>query len=249
MTQMQMLVSVRDAADAAAAIAGGADIIDAKDPDGGALAPLPSETLRAVVAEVRAARPVSAAIGDVAACKPESIARSVDGLGLSFVKVGVSDLSDIADATRRATALGRALAATDGPGLVLATFADLRSQPTGGPFGVIRIAERAGVAGVLLDTAHKVGRTLFDYIAPETVARWVARAHHAGLLVALAGSLGLDDLQLVQSLGADIVGVRGSACHGGRRGRVSAERVGELLRRRDVSGDAGGERALEVAVH
>ncbi|RZK75548.1 MAG: hypothetical protein EOO66_33700, partial [Methylobacterium sp.] len=46
----RLLVSVRDAAEAEAAIRAGADLIDAKDPENGALGALPPETVRAIVA-------------------------------------------------------------------------------------------------------------------------------------------------------------------------------------------------------
>ena len=39
---------------------------------------------------------------------------------------------------------------------------------------------------------------------------------------------GPDDLKRARRLGADIVGVRGSACEGGREGTVSAARVRAL---------------------
>jgi uncharacterized protein (UPF0264 family) len=39
----------------------------------------------------------------------------------------------------------------------------------------------------------------------------------------------MDDFAFVRDAGADIVGVRGAACEGGRSGRVTAERV-HLLR-------------------
>ncbi len=42
---MRLLVSVANAADAAAALAGGADLIDAKDPAGGALTAVAPDTV------------------------------------------------------------------------------------------------------------------------------------------------------------------------------------------------------------
>ena len=39
--------------------------------------------------------------------------------------------------------------------------------------------------------------------------------------MALAGKLMTDDLAFVRDAGADIAGVRGAACEGGRIGRVS----------------------------
>ena len=66
-------------------------------------------------------------------------------------------------------------------------------------------------------------------IEPRALAAWVADAHDAGLLVALAGKLTADDLTFVRDAGADIAGVRGAACDGGRTGRVTADKV-RLLR-------------------
>src|SRR5207247_7885882 len=63
---------------------------------------------------------------------------------------------------------------------------------------------------------------------PAAVAAWVAAAHAAGLFAALAGGLSGPDLARARSLGADIVGVRGAACVGGRTGRVSRARVAAL---------------------
>ena len=91
------------------------------------------------------------------------------------------------------------------------------------------VAARAGAAGVLLDTADKSGPGLRQLVQPATLAAWVADAHEAGLFVALAGRLTADDLPFVRDAGADIAGVRGAACDGGRTGRVTADRVSRLL--------------------
>ena len=45
---MHLLVSVRNAEEAAAALAGGADVIDAKDPAAGALGPVPVQVFREI---------------------------------------------------------------------------------------------------------------------------------------------------------------------------------------------------------
>ena len=82
--------------------------------------------------------------------------------------------------------------------------------------------------GSLLDTVDKDGPGLRTLISPQALARWVERAHDAGLLVALAGKLAAEDLAYVRDAGADIAGVRGAACEGGRTGRVSAEKVRRL---------------------
>ena len=85
-----------------------------------------------------------------------------------------------------------------------------------------------GAAGVLLDTAVKDGATLFSVLAEPALREWVAAARSAGMLAALAGSLDESGVAAAGALGADVVGVRGSACDGGRGGRMSAERVRRL---------------------
>jgi uncharacterized protein (UPF0264 family) len=78
-------------------------------------------------------------------------------------------------------------------------------------------------------------------VAPAALAAWVARAHAAGLLTALAGKLTGDDLALAREAGADVAGVRGAACAGGRTGRVSADKVRRLsaLCREQGTGNGG----------
>src|SRR5688500_18722902 len=92
---MRLLVSVATEADAVAALAGGADVIDAKDPQAGALGAVASETFRAIHACVAGARPVSAALGDAADEDAiEALARRFAAAGAAFVKVGFAGVGD-----------------------------------------------------------------------------------------------------------------------------------------------------------
>jgi len=93
----------------------------------------------------------------------------------------------------------------------------------------VEVAGRAGAEGLLLDTADKRGPGLRGLVASDVLAAWVAEAHDTGLIVALAGQLTAADLSFVCDTGADIAGVRGAACDGGRTGRVAADKV-RLLR-------------------
>src|SRR6266446_2867566 len=72
---MQLLISVAGPADTRAALLGGADVIDAKDPRHGALSPVTLHRLAAIRAAVGEARPLSAALGDAA--DEHAIARAV----------------------------------------------------------------------------------------------------------------------------------------------------------------------------
>ena len=75
---MQLLVSVRNEIEAVAAVAGGADIIDAKEPLAGALGAVSSEVLRAIVAATAIQSPHSANCDD-AGCR----GAGVDRVGLT----------------------------------------------------------------------------------------------------------------------------------------------------------------------
>jgi uncharacterized protein (UPF0264 family) len=62
---MRLLVSVVSAGEARLALAGGADIIDVKDPGEGALGAPAPDVLTEVVRVVGSAAPVSVALGDM----------------------------------------------------------------------------------------------------------------------------------------------------------------------------------------
>jgi len=225
---MQLLISVAGPADARAALRGGADVIDAKDPRQGALGPVPLHRLAAIRAAVAGARPLSAALGDAAgeAALAGAVAAAAS-LGVAFVKVGFAGVTSEARARRLAVAAHRA--GTDGgeTRLVLVAYADWRRTESLAPARVVAVAADAGAAGVLLDTANK-SAPLFTIASPVSVAAWIAAAHAAGLFAALAGGLAGPEFARVRSLGADVVGVRGAACVGGRTGRVSRTRVATL---------------------
>ena len=111
--------------------------------------------------------------------------------------------------------------------MILVGYADWERAGGPQPAVVLEVAAAVGATGVLMDTAFK-GAGLFDLVSRDSVATWVAAARGAGLLAALAGGLGGPDLRTAWEAGADIVGVRGAACDGGRTGCVSVARVAAL---------------------
>ncbi len=224
---MRLLVSVRDAVEAAAARAGGADIIDAKEPASGALGAVDLVTFAHIVAEVAGGRPVTAALGDAEderaiACTAEAYATA----GARLVKIG---FAGIASRTRVASLLvaARHGAATHG-GVIATAYADADRVASLNPFAMIDAAAKAGATGILLDTADKQGPGLTGLMSQDRLSSWVRTAHDAQLLVALAGKLTVNDFGCVSDAGADIVGVRGAACDRGRTGQIVAARVRAL---------------------
>jgi len=221
---MRLLVSVFNDSEARAALDGGADIVDAKDPRSGALGAVSLDMFRRIRASVGNAVPVSAALGDAAdEAAIEAMAREFTIAGAAFVKIGFAGISDSA----RARSLLAAAVRVAPTKVVAVTYADRQGELSFAR--VLDIGSTVGTIGILIDTCDKNGPGLRHLVDTATLSAWTSAARGAGLIVAGAGRLTLDDLGWVRECGVDIAGVRGAACESGRIGRVSAERV-RLLR-------------------
>jgi len=222
---MRLLVSVRGPVEARAAVAGGADVVDAKDPARGALGAVRADRLAAIRRAVGAARPVSAALGD-ARDDATVAAAAAAARGVAFVKLGFGGVTSASQAQRLARAARRGAGTT---AVVLVAYADWRRATSLAPDRLLAVAMETGAAGLLLDTAWK-DAPLFALLSTDAVASWIAAVRATGLFAALAGSLTGRDFATARALGAELVGVRGAACIGGRTGRVSQARVAALQR-------------------
>src|SRR5437764_823524 len=89
-------------------------------------------------------------------------------------------------------------------------------------------AALAGGADVI--DAKDPARGALGAVSAERLAAIRRTVGAAGLFAALAGSLSGADFATVRAVGAELVGVRGAACVGGRKGRVSQARVAALQR-------------------
>jgi len=227
---MRLLVSVRNPDEIEAALDGGADIIDAKDPGKGALGPVTGDVLAAIDRQVPLGIPMSAALGD--AQSADAVRFDVAGLELRrrdtlYLKLGVSLGREGPDRLCVLLAAVNACASHPAsPRFVGVAYADQLSGPTG--LELLEGAREAGVAAMLLDTAAKDGRSLLDCWGEMLLRTWVQVGRAAGLEMALAGSIGLRQLGRVVALEPDIIGIRGAACAGGRLGAVEAGRVAAL---------------------
>jgi uncharacterized protein (UPF0264 family) len=227
---MRLLVSVASAAEALAALEGGADIIDAKEPRAGALGAVATEVLRDIHGVVDGRRLVSAALGDAGDEAIECTARTFVSNGAALVKVGFAGISDpgTVEALVAAAVRGAVSGSAGVAGVVAVAYADSERASSIEARSLVRAAARGGAVGVLLDTADKSGPGVRGLLAAGPLSSWAAEAHAAGLFVAVAGKLTAADLPFVSDAGADIVGVRGAACDGGRTGRVSVDKVRRL---------------------
>lgn len=208
------LASVRDCAEAEIVLREGADIIDCKDPDLGALGAVPHAEVRRIVEQIGTRCPVSATIGDLPmqADAIVAAAAAMASTGVDYVKIGVLPEPG---AFACVAALGRL--AAEGTRIVVLGFAD---RPLG--FPLIAAASEAGLHGVMLDTADKGGGSLTDRMPLAALAAFVADAKACGLMVGLAGSLRPEHIAPLEALGPDLLGFRGALCAGGRTGRIDA---------------------------
>ena len=169
----------------------------------------------------------------------ERDARAFTTAGAALVKVGFAGINDAGRVSALTEAAVRGAAGHGG--VVVVAYADAVCAASLATGALVAVAARAGATGLLIDTAEKDGAGLRALVA-RTLAAWVADAQEAGLMVALAGQLTADDLRFVHDTGADIAGVRGAACDGGRTGRVSADKVSALRAVCDsLNGVAGGQ--------
>jgi (5-formylfuran-3-yl)methyl phosphate synthase len=228
---MRLLVSVRSAEEVSAALAGGADIIDAKEPERGSLGRVTPVVLSAIAARTPASVPLSVALGDCADL--DTLRAALDGVRLGkriaqvYLKLG---FAGVRSSERITALLETAVTSANGPGIVAVGYADYGLAGTPPAEDVLHAAIAARAAGFLVDTRRKDGRTLLDHLSIEGLAALSRRARAAGLLFAVAGSL---DPDAVSRLGAvaDVLGIRGAACRGGRSGSVDAGRVAEVRSR------------------
>jgi (5-formylfuran-3-yl)methyl phosphate synthase len=216
---VRLLVSVVSAEEARRALAGGADIIDVKDPGEGALGAPSPQVLSEVVRVVGGTAPVSVALGDLPNL-PHTAALAARGAALSgadYVKVGLRGVRELDDAARLMRAVADAVeVAGDRVSVIAAAYADADAlnPPALAPAYLPALVDRTGIAGALVDTCVKDGRGLYGWLSESELTDLIVRTRAAGARFAVAGQLTRGDLGRVA---ADIVGVRSAVCRGGDR--------------------------------
>ena len=217
----QFLASVRGSEEAEIALRAGADIIDLKEPDRGALGAVPHDVLRETVRRIAGRAEISATVGDLP-MKPDvlepAIARTAEA-GVDYVKFGVF-------AGETTGACLRALHPTlNGARLILVLFAD--DLPVCDAVG---LAAEMGAAGVMLDTRFKQSGHLLNHMDRKRLTDFIARGRSHGLKVGLAGSLRREHVAELLPLGPDLLGFRGALCEASLRGGALSEEAVRTIR-------------------
>jgi uncharacterized protein (UPF0264 family) len=213
-TSTGLLVSVRSADEAAAAVAGGAALIDVKEPANGPLGVAHHETVAAVLAAVGGAVPVSAALGE---WSPHAVTEAHWHLRLplAFVKWGLAGYGnppswgeDLLDARRQVPAPTE---------VVCVAYADWQAANAPPPAELVKFAKRFRYRAFLFDTFAKDGSTLLDHLPIAELKELVTSLKRSSVQVAVGGSLKLDQVKQLKPIGADWLAVRGAVCVGGGR--------------------------------
>lgn len=216
----KLLVSIRSVGEALAAIQGGCEILDIKEPRNGSLGAADPGTIAVIceaVAKSERPLPVSVALGELTEWPDDRPVLSLPG-NVAFAKLGLSRCRDRPDWQSRWADLRERFNATAAGELswIAVLYADaVAASPN--PESLISAAAQTGCRGVLVDTFSKQQGRLFDHVTRQQLTFWRDAAHASGLLFAIAGSLRESDLPTLKDIAPDIIAVRGAVCRGTNR--------------------------------
>jgi len=244
-----LLVSVRDAREAAAAIEGGADIIDVKEPRAGSLGRPTPDACLAVAAAAEGCLPWTMACGELRE-GPRAIIDHITAVGRllgdcpgpAAIKVGLAGMAGRDWRTDLAAVYGSLECLPAGVGPVAVIYADAPETPPAEE--ILAAAGPLGCRAVLVDTFDKSAGSTLDCRTPAELSRWRAAATAAGMAFVLAGRLSAEDLAAAAEIAADVIAVRSAVCSGGRNGTVEAAKVRTLASWRDSHEDDRGSASL-----
>jgi (5-formylfuran-3-yl)methyl phosphate synthase len=226
--QTGLLVSVRNADEAVAAIDGGAHIIDVKEPTRGSLGAADRRTLIDIVRAVAGRAYLTAASGELA----DLIEVETTPLppGVSLFKIGLARCATMPDWSFRWRSVCESLwpAGDAMSHAVAVAYADWRTALSPEPRAILSEATRAGCPALLVDTSDKTSGGLFEHWPERDLEAFVRSGQDRGLLVVLAGSLVGDSVKRAAGLRPNVIAVRTAACEGGRNGAVNRQRVASL---------------------
>ena len=223
-----LLVSVRSPVEARAAVAGGASIIDVKEPTRGSLGRSDAVVWQAVRSVIPRSIPVSVALGElndwIGFERPHISAG--DWAGIEFCKLGLAEApTEWLERWRRLRDDLRAQA-NPFPDWVAVVYLDWEAARAPHPEAIVdAVTEMPECRAVLFDTWRKSSGVRLD----RSWKLRVQKVRDRGRLVALAGSMDLAAIAQWKAWHPDVFAVRGAACVGGDRlGPIDAGQVARL---------------------
>ncbi len=205
-----MLASVRSLEEAHIVFNAGADIIDLKEPESGALGAVSYDVAKTVVKDFKNKILISATIGDlpIDADIIDKAIRKMAVTNVDIIKVGIfsnSLTTEFLNCFQKHT--------KKGVKIVLVFFADQAIDI--GP--VFKSIDSNIIYGVMLDTADKHSGPLLKHRTLKQLSSFINLAKGKNLISGLAGSLRSQDISIILPLQADYLGFRGALCDQSQR--------------------------------
>jgi uncharacterized protein (UPF0264 family) len=220
----RLLVSVRSGEEARAAMLGGADLIDVKEPLRGSLGAADSRCLQEIAATICGRLPLSAAWGELL---DNALPPTEPWLAAyRFVKLGLAGCHTVRDWPER---WQRQMAGLPNPVQPVAVvYADWRNARAPTPDDVVSHAIRNRCGAVLFDTFRKDQGDVFRHLSDRSLQAWIERLRTAAIPVVLGGSLHPASIARAVALQPDYLAVRGAVCDGPRTGTLQTALVRQL---------------------
>lgn len=229
----RLLVSVRNLAECEAALAGGAEIVDIKEPANGPLGMADVSMISAISRRMGSFVSIpglSVALGELREWNDERDCLPLPR-AVKWSKLGFAGSASVPHWRQTWVDLRERIEEASQRPLrwIAVAYADHLHAKSPAPLEVLSAAVQTGCAGLLIDTYNKSGGSLLDWMTPIGLIDVVRRVREQQLPLALAGKISRDDLEWLCDLEPDIIAVRSAVCQDGDRDRsVVAEEVAKL---------------------
>lgn len=211
----RLLVSVRDREEALAAIDAGADLIDIKEPQRGALGRAKATTIAEITQAVAGRVPVSAAFGELTDWNEAEAVRFGDTIrGIQFAKIGLAMCARLPDWQMRWQAFNGCL--PESAARVAVIYADAAACAPASD-EVLEQAVHANCRAVLIDTFDKNTGALLTHWGQPQIQKTIQRIRSYGMMVVLGGSLDASAITTLLPLAPDLIAVRTAVCKSSSR--------------------------------
>jgi (5-formylfuran-3-yl)methyl phosphate synthase len=235
-----LLVSARSLAECEMVLNAGGCWLDLKEPMRGSLGRPDTELVHELVQwDVPNEVQVSIAGGELLDWSEEldhELAASLPTrFHLKLALAGIDQLRERADTSghcvpwpKLADRISQAL--THPSQLILVHYADANQANSPNWDEILRVSEQLHCKYVLVDTYDKKAGGLLDHCSIPQLRSMIGSAKGYGLSVALAGSLRLEQIDVLSQVGAEWLGFRGALCQeGDRKGILCPNRLQQAL--------------------
>jgi uncharacterized protein (UPF0264 family) len=222
----QLLVSVRNEEEAVAALHGGADWIDLKEPKRGPLGFVDSDVAKRIAAVVANRASLSAAAGEMFDWMGWGPAFVYGAEGVKLLKLGLAR-QGLQDWKLAWLDVQKSVGYVSQE-LVPVMYADFKTAQSPSPAEILSLLPEVICPWVLIDTFDKAAGSLLDILDRPALADLLGSIRDRGKRTVVAGRLTADSIAELPLELIDVVAVRSAACRGDRNGVVCADRVARL---------------------